>query len=137
MNEQLLIILILNCRNYCASLIEQETGILDEIKECLDQKKFKQYSVTAKEVGIDYKDVMEQLEHFEATRLVQFLLRFTSNKRNVYEEVLIFDYLGLVGSTGGSLGLFIGFSFFGYVTPILDVLFDKVVSFLLRTNQSN
>ena len=115
-------------------MIEQENGIFDEIKECLDQKQFKQYSVTAKEVGIDYEDVMEQLEHFEATRLVQFLLRFTSNKRNVYEEVLIFDFLGLVGSIGGSLGLFIGFSFFGYVTPILDAVFDKFASFFFRIN---
>ena len=115
-------------------MIEQENGIFDEIKECLDQKQFKQYSVTAKEVGIDYKDVKEQLEHFEATRLVQLLLRFTSNKRNVYEEILIFDYLGLVGSTGGSLGLFIGFSFFGYVSPILDAVFDKFASFFFRIN---
>ena len=109
-------------------MIEQENGIFDEIKECLDQKQFKHYSVTAKEVGIDYEYVTE---YFEATRLAQFLLRSTSNKSNVYEEVLIFDFIGLVGSIGGSLGLFIGFSFFGYVTLLLDAVFDQVVSFFL------
>ena len=107
--------------------------IFDEIIKCLDQKQFKQFSVIAKELDIDYEDVSE---HFGDKRLVQFLLRLTSKKSNVYEEVLIFDYLGLVGSTGGSLGLFIGFSFFGYVSPILDAVFDKFTSFFFRINHT-
>ena len=135
LNEQLLIILILNCRNYCASLIEQETGILDEIKECLDQKKFKQYSVTTHEAGIDYENATES--NLGADSILQFLIRSTSNKANIFEEVLIFDFLGLVGSIGGSLGLFVGFSFFGYATPMLDAVFDKVATFFLSINQAN
>jgi len=31
---------------------------------------------------------------------------------NIYEEILVVDEIGLLGSIGGSLGLFIGFSFF-------------------------
>ena len=125
---------MLNFRNYCASLFEQENGIFDKIKECLEQKQFKQYSVIAKAVGIDYED---GLEHFGAKRLAQFLLRSTSNKSNIFEEVLIFDDIGLVGSLGGSLGLFVGFSFFGYATPILDAVFDKIASFFFRINHRN
>jgi hypothetical protein len=60
---------------------------------------------------------------------IEFLVGSESNITNVYEEVLIVDDIGLVGSLGGSLGLFVGFSFFGYVTPILDTIFEKVADF--------
>ena len=78
-------------------------------------------------VGIDNED-----SYFGAERILQFILRSTSNKSNIFEEVLIFDGIDLVGSLGGSLGLFVGFSFFGYVTPILEAVFDKVASFFIR-----
>ena len=48
-----------------------------------------------------------------------------SEKINVFEETLIFDIIGLIGSLGGSLGLFVGFSCFGYLSPVLDALFDR------------
>ena len=31
----------------------------------------------------------------------------------VYEEYLIFDAIGMIGSVGGTLGMFIGFSMIG------------------------
>ena len=58
-----------------------------------------------------------------------FSFGLVSNRRNVYEEVLILDEIGLVGSLGGSLGLFVGFSFFGYVTPLLELLFDELADY--------
>ena len=73
--------------------------------------------------------------YFGSKRNLQFMVMSTSNKRNIFEETLIFDDIDLVGSLGGSLGLFVGFSFFGYVTPILEAVFDKVSSFYLRINQ--
>ena len=65
----------------------------------------------------------------------QFIIRLASEKRNVFEEVLLLDEIGLVGSLGGSLGLFVGFSFFGYAIPILEAAFNKVADFFsLRIN---
>ena len=95
-------------------------------------EEFKQFSVTTENIGIEYGD---NKKLYETERNLQFLLRSTSNKSNIFEEVLIFDEIDLVGSLGGSLGLFVGFSFFSYVTPILEAVFDKVASFVLRINQ--
>ena len=64
-----------------------------------------------------------------ATMNIEFILGLESNTTNLYEEILIVDDIGLVGSLGGSLGLFVGFSFFGCVTPILDAIFEKVADF--------
>ena len=51
-----------------------------------------------------------------------FSFGLVSNRRNVYEEVLILDEIGLVGSLGGSLGLFLGFSFFDGICKCMDKL---------------
>ena len=120
-------IFLLIFRKYCSALTDQNYT-LDEIKKCLDLKEFKQYSVTTENIGIEYEDA-KKFYSAERNLDLQFLLRSTSNKSNIFEEVLIFDEIDLVGSLGGSFGLFVGFSFFGYVTPILEAIFDKFASF--------
>ena len=98
------------------------------IKNCLQQKKFKQYSaarIIRSELGTDDSE-----EWLNDSMNIQILLKYASNKRNVYEEVLIFDETSLVGSLGGSLGLFVGFSFFGYAMPIVEIMYDKIADFL-------
>ena len=45
-----------------------------------------------------------------------------NNEVQVEEEHLIYDFISFVSECGGSLGLFLGFSFFmvfDYLTPIL------------------
>ena len=37
----------------------------------------------------------------------------------VYEEYLIYDTIGLIGSVGGTMGMFIGFSFSGTISQII------------------
>ena len=47
---------------------------------------------------------------------------FASNETQIYQEYKIFDTIGLIGSVGGSLGLFIGFSFHGALISILAIM---------------
>ena len=95
-----------------------------KIESCLKQKHFIQYTASRIrnfEIGND--DTKPLLND---SMNVQIILNYASNKRNVYEEVLMFDDTSLVGSLGGSLGLFVGFSFFGYAMPIIEAIFDKM-----------
>ena len=46
--------------------------------------------------------------------------------KNIFEEILVFDDVGLVGALGGSLGLFVGFSFLGFITPCVETLIDRM-----------
>jgi hypothetical protein len=116
-------------RSYCAEITPYEK-LEGQIKNCLKQNKFKQYSaakIIRSELGTDdTEDILNDSMN------IQILLKYASNKKNVYEEVLMFDETSLVGSMGGSLGLFVGFSFFGYAIPIVEVIYDKIADFLVK-----
>ena len=43
-----------------------------------------------------------------------------------YKEYLIYDGVGMFGSIGGSLGLFVGFSIFDSLCPVLEFLLKKL-----------
>ena len=99
-----------------------------QIRNCLQQKEFKQYSAASiikTEFGTDDTESL-----MNDSMNIQIIFKYASNKRNVYEEVLIFDETSLIGSLGGSLGLFVGFSFFGYAMPIMEIIYDKIADFL-------
>ena len=100
---------------------------MPKIKECLQRKEFKHYSGTTEHDEIEYNNTVEGFVN--ATMNIEFLVGSESNITNIYEEILIVDDIGLVGSLGGSLGLFVGFSFFGYVTPLLDAIIGKMTDF--------
>ena len=54
----------------------------------------------------------------------------------VQTEYLIYDFNGLLGFIGGTLGLFIGFSFYGLLTDLINsVLFitQKISNYLLSS----
>ena len=39
-----------------------------------------------------------------------------------FEEYLLYDFGGMIGSIGGTLGLFIGFSFYDVILKIINYL---------------
>ena len=54
---------------------------------------------------------------------VEFILNFPSTNVRVYDEYLVYDMIGVVASIGGSLGLFIGFSFKDLILCVIDKIF--------------
>ena len=47
---------------------------------------------------------------------------FPSNQVQVFEEYLMFGFNDLIGTIGGHSGLFIGFSFYGFFSQIIDFI---------------
>ena len=62
------------------------------------------------------------------------IYQFSKNETIVFEEYLIYDLISMIGSVGGTLGLFIGFSFNNVVSDILyqikKCLFHAIVKFI-------
>ena len=56
---------------------------------------------------------------------VDWTYTFSSNDMTVNEEYLIYDFVGALGSIGGSLGLFMGFSCLDLGFHIIELLFRK------------
>jgi hypothetical protein len=53
---------------------------------------------------------------------LQFVMLYTIIEVTVYAEYLVYDFLNFVGSVGGSLGLFIGFSYFDFGTLAIGAI---------------
>ena len=120
-----------HCRLYCSKVkVEEHKHLLKNIRKCLKQKQFKQYTTNIEDIELTI-DAMRS--YFNYTNYFQILFIAASEQRNVFEETLILDLIGLIGSLGGSFGLFVGFSFFGYITPVLEALFDKAANLFQQT----
>ena len=60
------------------------------------------------------------------TRSITWSYTFTSEFTDVYEEYLVYDTTGIIGSVGGTLGLFVGFSFRDVIFYLIDYLKDFI-----------
>ena len=52
-------------------------------------------------------------------------IRIDAKEITVYEEYVVYDFNGIVGTVGGSLGLFVGFSFLDIIMIVIAFLCDK------------
>ena len=57
---------------------------------------------------------------------ITWFYRFLSKNFEVHEEYLLYDTTGLIGSVGGTLGLFTGFSFLEVINNIIDFTYKRL-----------
>ena len=99
--------------------------IHENIRTCLEQKEITQYSARIEQIA-NSKIGTFLTQEADNMSQVQFIVKFTSKSRTIHEEMQIHDEIWLLGSLGGSLGLFIGFSFFGSVATLFDKFIDML-----------
>ena len=61
---------------------------------------------------------------FYSTSDIEFFWIFPSTVIEVHSEYLIYDMTGLIGSIGGSLGLFVGFSFRDFFSNFTGLMIE-------------
>ena len=97
---------------------EQFTTILSQCKgQCHNQE----YSGKISETGL----VQTSFPNDTRKRIDLFILSLGSS-RTIVQEYKIYDEVGLIGSIGGSLGLFLGVSFYGVISDVLDHFWKKI-----------
>ena len=57
-----------------------------------------------------------------------FNLQFQAKTQQIHEEYLLYDETGVIGSLGGTLGLFIGFSFRDIIIYLLDKIRNVIIN---------
>ena len=72
--------------------------------------------------------IEEDIERIVAQGFAGLWISFqhVSSRIEVKEETLFLSMSGLIGSVGGSLGLFLGFSFYTYIVDLMDFIFSKL-----------
>ena len=86
--------------------------------KCLKQCKVKSSALDVTEI---------EQEPFHPIGDVQVSLFLIVTPEQVFhKEYLVYDDIGMIGSIGGSLGLFIGFSLFDSLTMIMDFILRKL-----------
>ena len=84
---------------------------------CLSQSKYTRYISDFEKVSVSLN---QTTYHF-----TQFVVKPKSHQVMMFDETLIVDEIGLLGNLGGLLGLFVGFSIFGYASIVLDAIVDR------------
>ena len=97
-------------------VIQDEEKFMSNVSQCKSQCMVKQYSAKAETV-----DHLNPFSLENGKRADLFLLSSTLI-RTLIKEYEVYDTAGMIGTVGGSLGLFLGFSFYGVFSDALDLL---------------
>ena len=54
------------------------------------------------------------------SKMMMMKMKYSTMNVQIYEEYEVQDVYSFIGTVGGSLGLFIGFSYTGFVGDLLD-----------------
>ena len=71
---------------------------------------------------INYQTISKSLPHDHPNYAI-LLMYYASDHHTIKEEYLVFDFNAIIVALGGSLGLFLGFSFFQCGMTIVDNIF--------------
>ena len=67
----------------------------------------------------------------ESLDLYEFRYEFgnADNKMKAFHEYLIYDSMGMIGSVGGTFGMFIGFSMTGVISSMIEFFKGREILF--------
>ena len=99
----------------------------EEFQNCLNPCEM----VTYKDSRLELNEPM-YVENSGPTR-VRFEL-VMNDIRKIEKQVLVYDTIDVIGAIGGSLGLFLGFSFFDVISKCLDNLIMPLINKLFSLN---
>ena len=88
--------------------------------ECKSQCKTTEYSGR-----ITFSD-QEFLNLGHGNKSADIILYYGANSRTLVQEYWVYDTEGMIGTLGGSLGLFLGFSFYGVISDLLDLFWKTI-----------
>ena len=60
-------------------------------------------------------------------REFKYVFGNADNKMNAFHEYLIYDSMGMIGSVGGTFGMFIGFSMTGVISSIIEFFKERKI----------
>ena len=84
----------------------------------------------------DIKSEVENVEDVEDEFNFGIIVEIGATRQRQV-EYLIYDTLSLVGTIGGTLGLFVGFSFYDFIGMIIDLFFDKLSAYKQNPGHSS
>ena len=73
----------------------------------------------------DIKSEVDNAEDVEDEFIFDIIVEIGATRER-QTEYFIYDTLSMVGTIGGTLGLFVGFSFYDFISMVIDLFFDKL-----------
>ena len=109
--------------------LENEKCMSDQVRDvgtlyskCQSQCITKEYSGRVTFIG----ETFLEFSH-DGNKSADMIVYFGSTSRTLVQEYWVYDTPGMIGTLGGSLGLFLGFSFYGTISDLLDVIWKTTI----------